>query len=289
MKTSFKAVFALLLLTSVLSVDAPVAAPVATKQAPPTNAPPAQNAAPVEKSKFALLNTQKENLNEDDLSNIFQQDMAALSSADVQIDSDCGTKLDLALKGAATDANALAFIFTQATEGRLCAMLSQKPAEMEAAMKNFKDTEGFTPVTNKNDAKAPARTPVAADATKVAPPVAAADATVATKAAVPSTTNSNNGQTVNTGNNVDPKIVAAQKAKQDEQMQAAKNAINNLFAQVGNKMNTNAQIPSMDFGNPFGGNNGANRADLGNPFSGSGAAKADLGAGLARTPVGSSN
>ena len=254
MKIWFKAVFALLLLTSVLSADTP--APV--KPAPPTNAAPAANdAKPVEKSKFALLNIEKESLNEEDFGTIFQQDLSTLSNADVKIDNDCSNKLDLALRGAAADPNALAFIFTQATEGRLCAILSQKPAEVEAAMKNFKDTEGFTPVTNKNGAKAPV-VPATPAATNAAP-------------AAVNTTNTNNGQTVNSGNNVDPKVVAAQKAKQDEQMKAAQDAINNLFAQVGNKMNTNAQIPAMNFGGAFGGNNGA--------------AQADLGAGLARVPV----
>lgn len=382
MNTLLKTSFTLLLLTSVFTQATPTpAAPAQTPlltmprpvqppanlaampiQTPPASKPvptiqpiavPSANQTPEEKSKFALLNTQKDSLNEDDLSSIFQQDLNSLITNDSGIDSQCGAKLDAALKAAAADPNALAFIFTQATEGHLCAMLNQNQSDIDSALKNFKDTEGFTPVANNNGNKSPvsnapvssapvSNTPVSnapvANATNNAAPnnaanntsininannnisvnnlttktpvanntanvnattnnttttntaaanntttnatnVAAVNNTVAnttnTTDASKTTTN-NNGNAVNTGNNADPKVVAAQKAAQEEQMKAAQAAINNLFSQVGTRMNMNSSMPNINFGAP---SSSSPPSFVGN------AANKDLGAGLARVAI----
>lgn len=253
-----RATLALLLVASAFADYTPVA--VAPAAGAPAPAAPAKD-----DSKFALLNAQKETLTDDDLSTIFQQDLSALGSSSTVIDGACGAKLDLALKGAASDPNALSFIFTQATEGRLCVMLNQNQNDIDAAMKSFKDTEGFTPVSNNNGPKAPA--PSAPKAVAPVIPNMSAPATNAPKVPAPAATPAS-GSAVNTGNNADPAVVAAQKAKQDEQMKAAQAAISNLFSQVNNKIGTSAQMPNINF----------NAAANGSGNS----ANADLGAGLAR-------
>lgn len=246
----------------------------------PATAAPALPAGIQDQSKLALLSSTKQNLTNDDLSAMFTQDLSALSSAGSLIDDACSSKLDAALKAAASDPNALSFIFTQATEGKLCVMLSQKPADVDAAMSNFKDTESFAPVSNSNAKAAPASIPAPATAklpniaTPTTAPTTTAAPTIApiTTTAPAATTKSNNTNEVKTANNVDPKVVAAQKAKQDEQMKAAQDAINNLFSQVNTKMNMNSAMPNINFG--------AAPTTTASANMGS-----DLGAGLARVPA----
>ena len=232
---------------------------------------PAAPAATQDQSKLALMSSTKQNLSNDDLSAIFTQDLNALSNSGSLIDSTCSAKLDAALKAAASDPNALSFIFTQATEGKLCNMLSQNQSDVNAAMSNFKPTENFSPVSNtKAPTSAPVTTPTPAS---VSIPVTSAPS--ATVSAPATTTTTNGANNVQTGNNVDPKVVAAQKAKQDEQMKAAQDAINNLFSQVNTKMAVNSAMPNINFGAAPTATAGVNVG-------------ADLGAGLARVPATSS-
>lgn len=274
MKNSLKPIFALLLLTCVFAenvvpvipaattktdANAAVAAttPVkpadaapattATPSTPATSPAPDATAKPAEKaSALALLNSQKENLTDADFGDMFQQDITSLGGASTLMDDTCAVKLDSALKSAAADSNALSFIFTQATEGRLCSMLGQNQADIDTAMKSFKDSENFTPVTNNGAKGAPAP-------------------------AANNNNNVNSGDVANANKNVDAATVAAQQAAQADQMKAAQNAINSLFAQADNKISKNASMPNIAFGGP----STAVNAD----------AKVNTGAGLARVAV----
>lgn len=259
---------------------APASPNMPTNSANPSS-PADQGISDSDKAKYALLSADKQNLTEADLSSIFQKDLTTLgsnSSGDAGIDSDCSDKLNSALKATASDPNALAFIFTQATQGSLCKMLGQNQGDVDAAMKGFKDTEGFTPVANNN---APAA-PIAANNTPAAINNNSAPAAVQiTPPTIPASDASNNpttntGNSVNTSNNTDPKVAADQSAKQAQQMQQAQDAINNLFAQVGTRMNTNQAMPNISFGAPDA---------TSNPGMAAIAPNADLGAGLARVPA----
>lgn len=94
--------------------------------------------------ELSLHKNEKEKLEGDDLSSLFNEDLRKVPKFDQQIE----TKLNQLLKNAGNDPNALGFIFAQALDGQLLSLLNIDKAEVDNKIKAYQSDEVFSPVLN---------------------------------------------------------------------------------------------------------------------------------------------